>query len=775
MVAGQVQGVGFRPFIYRLALDHKLTGFVCNTPEGVVIELQGEAEAIDAFAHDFPLRLPPLAHVTAHTVEVMETIEEEENFSIHASVAGDGHHVLISPDIATCPDCLADMHDANNRRYVYPFTNCTNCGPRYTITRSIPYDRATTSMACFPLCPDCHEEYTNPLDRRFHAQPNACPVCGPHVWFADEKGVQVSRDKEAFIHVVKALNEGHIAAIKGLGGFHLVADARNDNAVATLRERKHRPFKPLAIMVADVNCAHQIAHISVSEEALLSGRERPIVLLKKRAEHRLSKHTAPHTAYIGMMLPYTPLHHVLFQEMMKYNPDVFPALVMTSGNAGGEPICLGNREAVARLSGIADFFLFHNRDILVRVDDSVTRIINLPREKASTKIDDKSLDTVQFIRRARGFTPSPIAFGRSGPNVIGLGPQLKTTVCFTKDDNAFLSQHIGDLENLETYEFYKEVVSHMHDILKVDPQAAVCDLHPDYMTSVFAHEQNDWPVFKLQHHFAHLYAVMAENQCYEKTVGLCLDGTGLGDDETIWGGECLCINPTTTIHTRLGRLDHIRLPGGEAAIREPWRIARAVLTDIGEEGGDWPWTTQFHQADMFLQQMLERDIRCPKTSSCGRLFDAVSALLGVCLETTYEGQAAIMLETLQQGYQSSDIGAYRCPVSQDEIGWRLESTALIQAIVEDIQRKASIEIISRRFHNGLADGLTELACLAAQTEKTRHIGLSGGVMLNQTLFVELYRKLKSRGYVPLIHSKTSPGDGCISLGQAFYGRLRLLQ
>ncbi len=772
VVTGQVQGVGFRPFIYRLALDHCLTGFVCNTPDGVVIEVQGEPASIASFERDLPQRLPPLAHIIEHTSEPVEVRDKDEAFVIHASVAGEGHRVLVSPDIATCPDCLADMRDEKNRRLAYPFTNCTNCGPRYTITRSIPYDRESTSMACFPLCPDCRNEYENPLDRRFHAQPNACPVCGPQVWLADHRGETIVHDNAALVELALALCKGVVAAIKGLGGFHLAVDARNDTAVSVLRQRKKRPAKPLAIMVASLDVAHEVAHISHEEEAILTGRERPVVLLRKRADAEISTHVAPHTPYIGVMLAYTPLHHALFWCLENQGVSKPPVLVMTSGNAGGEPICLGNREALSRLSGFADLFLFHNRDILVRVDDSVTRVVKHSL-KAKSRTKHESNTSVQFLRRARGYTPSPIFLGRSGPEVLGLGPELKTTVCFTKDNQAFLSQHIGDMSNLETYGFYKEVIAHLRDMLMVEPQAVVCDMHPDYLTTAFAHEQTQWPIFRLQHHFAHLYAVMAENACYDKAVGLCLDGTGYGTDGTIWGGECLVVDPSNLEHTRFGHLDHIRLPGGEAAIREPWRIARAVLADSGDHEGEWPWMTQFRQADAFVQQMLDRDIRCPKTSSCGRLFDAVSALLGVCLEASYEGQAAIMLEAIQEEHVLSNIGAYPCPVVQGGEYWQLESRVLLRAVLEDIKHGVAPSVISRRFHLGLAEGLAELASLAAQQHGTSLIGLSGGVMLNRTLHVELCQRIKIRKLTPLLHIQSPPGDGCISLGQALYGRLCL--
>ena len=756
VVTGQVQGVGFRPFIYRLALEASLSGFVRNAPEGVIIEVQGTSLAVEGFGTDITAKAPPLSRIVSLQAEDAAPAPDETAFRIEKSEGGAGHNVLISPDVATCPDCLADMADPENRRYRYPFTNCTNCGPRYTITRSIPYDRATTSMSCFPMCPDCLAEYENPLDRRFHAQPNACPVCGPKVWLTAPGGETLAEGDEALRLTARALAQGKIAAIKGLGGFHLACNAASDAAVSALRERKRRPSKPLAVMAADMETIRALAAITKEQEALLTGDKRPIVLLTARKGHPLSRHLSPDTPEIGVMLPYAPLHHVLFEHLREaIGPGKPPVLVMTSGNFSSEPIALGNREALARLSDLADLFLLHNRDILIRTDDSVVRIVE---------------EAPQFMRRARGYAPSPIDLPRSGPPVIGLGALLKNTLCVTKGAQAFMSQHIGDLENLETYGFYQEILEHLTAVLRVKPELLAADLHPDYMSVRYALEQDALPVVRLQHHYAHAYACLAENGQTEPAVALTLDGTGYGEDGTLWGGECLYVDPQRGVHERLGHFAPMRLPGGEAAIREPWRIAKACLFDLGSDAPplcDAPWARPFGAASAVVTQLLEKNLNCPVTTSCGRLFDAVSALLGLRLAIDYEGQAAIVLESVQD---KNETRAYECPLVQSSGGLILETLSLFRQAAEDVARGISPARISRRFHAGLIQGLTSLALSASRNRGTRHIALSGGVMQNKTLAMELPAALLRHGLRPLIHRRVPPSDACISLGQAFFAQ-----
>lgn len=767
IVAGQVQGVGFRPFVYRLAQGLGLGGSVRNTPEGVVIEVEGTPEAVAAFDRRLPAELPPLARLTRHASRPLAPCGETV-FRIEASAPGSGHDVLISPDVATCPDCLADMADPTNRRYRYPFTNCTNCGPRYTITRAIPYDRATTSMACFPLCPDCAAEYADPANRRFHAEPVACPVCGPRVWLADSQGQRRAADDAAIAGLAQALAEGRIAAVKGLGGFHLVCDATNDAAVTALRQRKHRPSKALAVMVADLEAAARLADLDARARTLLTGTVRPIVLVPAREDNGLAAGIAPDTDELGVMLPYTPLHHLLLQAFaQRIGPDRPAALVMTSGNAGGEPISLGNREAFTRLPAIADIFLFHNRDILIRTDDSVVRPLT---ETEIGPGDD--VPPAMFLRRARGYVPSPVFLPTTGPCVLGLGPMLKATICLSKGAQAFVSQHIGDLESLETYGFYQETIAHLRGVLRVEPEVCVADLHPDYPSTRFALEQHDWPVLRLQHHAAHIYAVLAEHGLREPTLGLALDGTGLGDDGTLWGGEGLLVDPAAGRFERLGHFAPMRLPGGDAAVREPWRIAQACHFALGArpiEGPAWPWLGAEGGAPALVAQMLEKGFNCPTTTSCGRLFDAVAAVLGLCRRIDYEGQAAILLEHAQD---RTETGAYDCPLDTTRLPARLDTLALFAQVAADVARGVSVGCAARRFHLGLIRGLVTLArSMAAHTGISR-VALSGGVLQNRTLATLLPPALRQSGLKPLCHRQLPSNDACISLGQVWYARTR---
>ena len=765
IVTGQVQGVGFRPFVFRLARDLRLTGSVRNTPDGVAVEVQGLPESVEAFGRDLQDRLPPLARIVSLARQDLEPVEDEAEFRILASTGGQGHQVLISPDTATCADCLADMADPANRRYLYPFTNCTNCGPRYTITRSIPYDRATTSMACFPMCGECQAEYENPLDRRFHAQPNACPVCGPRVWLTDRQGRELAEKDEALVGLAEALAGGTICAVKGLGGFHLACDATSQTAVAALRERKNRKGKPLAIMVPDLDTARELAPVSAEEERWLTGRERPIVLLRRRRDSPLAAELAPDTRTIGVMLPYTPLHHVLFRHLN--GRMALPALVMTSGNRSSEPISIGNREALRRLAAIADLFLLHDRDILIRADDSVLRV--LPSGKP------------QFLRRARGFTPEPVFLMGKGPSVVGLGPELKNTLCVTKEDQAFVSQHIGDMENLETLGFHQEIRRHLVAILQTAPVALVRDLHPDYLTTAWALEQTELPVLAVQHHYAHAHAVLAEHRHLGPALALALDGTGLGEDGTLWGGELLFVDTRTLEHRRLGHFAPAPLPGGEAAIREPWRIAQGYLHAIGVTSPGrrpWPWLAEHGKAGDFVSRMLARDVNCPRSTSCGRLFDAVSALLGLRLRIDYEGQAAIVLEQAQvekvekDEQDGRDTMAYPCPVLTAGPGEPtvLDTLALFRAVVDDFEAGTPAGIVSRRFHLGLVAGMADWAALLAEQTGIRTVALSGGVMQNLTMATVLPEALARKGLTPLCHERLPPGDACISLGQAAWGR-----
>lgn len=811
-IAGQVQGVGFRPFVFRTAVEHGLTGHVRNSPLGVVLEVQGDVDALASFASALLNQLPPLASISSLQEEDAPAVSGEKSFIILPSDPGLAHDVLISPDAATCADCLADMRDPANRRHGYAFTNCTNCGPRYTITRSMPYDRPQTSMACFELCPECAAEYSNPADRRFHAQPNACPKCGPRLFFvcpdqagdlrlnaaspATPVGAQ-AYNGEALQLAVNCLISGEIVAVKGLGGFHLVCDASSSPAVKSLRERKNRPHKPLAVMTADLADAELIAAIGPEERKLLESVQKPIVLCPARPGSPLAPEISPDTPYVGIMLPYTPLHHLLLEAFKNAAGKTRPAaLVMTSGNMGGEPICLGNREAVTRLSGIADAFLLHNRDILVRSDDSVVRPLPLLPEDAASPEDAP----VMFLRRARGYVPSPLPLpgaAQNRPPILALGAELKNTLTVTRGDLSFTSQHIGDLNNMETQAFQEEIARHLCGVLQVKPELAICDQHPDFSSKALA-DVLGLPCITLQHHLAHAESVLAENGRTGESLVLALDGSGYAPDGTIWGGELLFLHPAANMHQRLGRLGHLRLPGGDAAILEPWRTAAAALCALGLDptAAYLPWMTQgtpdrnqpvqsVHMAEAaaLIPQMLAKGVNSPSTSSAGRLFDAASALLGLCLKITYEGQAAIRLESAQGGPGEDFYADFRrgraqaLPATlesgQPESELVLDCLPMLRAVHERFRNGVPARELARAFHWSLAERLADLALAGSKICGTRHVGLSGGVLQNVSLLLLLKEHLRERGLIPLTHRALPPNDGCISHGQAVYAaRLR---
>ncbi len=758
IVNGRVQGVGFRPFVYRLAREHGLSGMVQNTSEGVIIEVQGERNTLDLFASDLQTKHPPIAEIISIQDQEVKSLSGEKNFSIISSAAQDEHRVLISPDWAVCSDCTREILDPDDRRYLYPFTNCTNCGPRYTITARIPYDRKNTSMAVFNMCSTCLSEYSDPGDRRFHAQPNACPKCGPGVWLTDHLGSHVFQEEDPLEQSALLLKQGRILALKGLGGFHLACNAFDHDAVKELRRRKNRPHKSLALMVPDLMTAKRLAELNPLEQELMQGPIRPILTLEPKPLHALSPALSPDTNRIGIMTAYTPLHLVLFEHLKRHlSGDEIPALVMTSGNLGSEPICLGNAEALERLYGIADYFLLHNRDILVRCDDSVLFVNGQDRG---------------YYRRARGYVPEPVFLNRSGATVLGVGPELKNTICLTKQDQAFVSQHIGDLKNLETYTFFRECISHLQHILRVNPRAAVCDLHPDYMSTRFAKDESGLQVFALQHHFAHILSVMAENLFQGPCIGLALDGSGLGPDGTLWGGELLLVDNRDMSMKRLGHFQPVPLPGGDSAVLEPWRIAAGYLFRLGLddfllENKENP---AFSRNKKNLKRMLEQNINSPLSTGCGRLYDAVAALLGLVHNISYEGQGAIILEKIQsdQGYPVYDV-----PILETEQGLILDTLVLFEQICRDKSMGISYGVISRRFHLSLAGALSAWARTAADKTGVKNIALSGGVMQNLTLEKLLKAGLYEASLNVLTHKLLPPNDACISLGQAVYGQYML--
>jgi hydrogenase maturation protein HypF len=792
IAAGQVQGVGLRPFVFRLAREERLTGFVGNTSEGVHIEVQGDGAGVARFESRLLSEAPPLARIAALRGKDLPVLPEEKKFLINPSSGHAGHNVLVSPDMGICADCRMEMRDPAARRFAYPFTNCTNCGPRYSITRAVPYDRATTTMDCFPLCSDCAAEYANPADRRFHAQPIACPACGPRLWFVRANALKSApadaNRRNALERACRILLTGGILALKGLGGFQLACNARDGKSVRELRRRKLRPHKPLALMTGDVATARTLCVLNPEHEALLQSPESPVVLCPRRGDCPLPRDAAPDVDTLGLMLPGTPLHTALFDRLSGLAP-LPPVLVMTSANPRGEPICLGNREALSRLAGMADAFLLHDRDILTRVDDSVLTLAPAEPKKFPCfppPPEESSLKPL-FIRRARGYVPHPVFLPLDGPAVLGTGAELKSTVCLTRGNQAFVGQHIGDLENPATLNFYEEVVERLETLLEIRPRAIVCDLHPDFLASRYACEraaEEGLPLWRLQHHAAHAAAVLAENDCYEAALALCLDGAGLGDDGSVWGGEAILMDISRARWQRVGRLSPFPLPGGDAAIHEPWRCALALREQCGasrEEAA--PWDDEYARAAGGVKEMLDRNLNCPPTSSCGRLFDAVAAQLGLCLVTSYEGQAAIRLESAADAGLAADFAArgagddgfcWALPLIERDGLLNLDSAHLFACVLEARRRREPVGAIAARFHASLAWGLADMAAQAASTANVGKVGLSGGVMQNRIMALLLPLCLRRRGLEPLVHHELPPGDGGLSLGQAVWGR-RMLQ
>jgi hydrogenase maturation protein HypF len=742
-IAGIVQGVGFRPYIYRLANETKLTGFITNTESGVSIEVEGPPEAIAIFLSRLPKEVPPLARITNIAVTDHPSNHDEE-FRILPSRAGERRRALISPDVAICEDCRRELFDPRDRRFRYPFINCTNCGPRYTIVRDIPYDRAKTSMAVFPLCPNCQREYDDPLDRRFHAQPNACWNCGPRVELWDGEGRRLE-SPDPIARTVELLVAGEIVAVKGLGGFHLAVDALNEAAVARLRERKRRVEKPFAVMAANLECVEEFCWLDEISRNLLQTAPHPIVLLQKKQPQRIAASVAPFNRDLGVFLPYTPLHYLLFAEKH------FSALVMTSGNISEEPIAIDNREAVNRLRDIADYFLVHNREILLRCDDSVVRVEGRrPRQ----------------VRRSRGYVPAPVFLQEELPPVLAVGGELKNTVCLTRGREAFLSQHIGDLENLESYRFFESTVAGLERILEVEPKLLAYDLHPDYFSTRWALAKEGMDRVGVQHHHAHIASCMAENHLEGSVIGLALDGTGYGLDGNVWGGEVLVADYRD--FQRLTHLDYVSMPGGAAAIVEPRRMAISYLFHhFGRDfwGLDIPFTRRLerHRTETLLR-LIERGVNSPLTSSCGRLFDAVAALAGVREQVNYEAQAAIELEAALEGV--SEDRRYPFAVRDASGGWVMDTRPLFLALVQDLREGVPAGVISRRFHLGLVDVLVRAAELVRGRTRLERVCLSGGSFQNTFLLEHTSKRLEAEGFQVFTHAEVPCGDGGLSLGQA---------
>jgi len=764
-VRGIVQGVGFRPFVYGLAVEQNLKGWVCNTSEDVKIEVEGEAEAVEQFEQKLKTKAPPLAHIESVTIEHRPPLGYT-NFEIRHSQAQEGKYQLISPDVATCQACLDELLNPEDRRYCYPFTNCTNCGPRFTIIEDMPYDRPKTTMRYFQMCSQCQAEYDNPMDRRFHAQPNACPKCGPQVELVDNQGNPAS-ESNPIAAASQFLKEGKIVAIKGLGGFLLACDATNDTVVRTLRQRKKRSSKPFAIMVTNIDEARRYCYISPEEENLLTSPQSPIVLVRWREDSSVSRDVAPNLQFLGIMLPYTPLHHILLRDTGR-------PLVMTSGNLSEEPIARGNDEALRRLSGIADYFLVHNRDIYSRYDDSVAAV---------------ERGTSQLIRRARSYAPYPIRLPFEAKKVLGCGAEEKNTFCLTRDNYAFLSQHIGDLENMETLEHFDSTISLYKRLFHVEPEIVAHDLHPDYLATKYAQElgESGIKIVPVQHHHAHIASCMADNGLESPVIGVAFDGTGMGADGSIWGGEFLVADYRN--FNRAGHLEYLPLPGGDAAIKRPYRTAIGyILTLLGESALSAVIASEAKQSQLasiervteveieVIKRQIERGINSPLSSSMGRLFDAISALLGIRGEIDYEGQAAVELEmaahssaiarSLSDEAIAGNNESYPYRIVEDEGIRIVRLSDLFSAVIEDLYQGISKGRISVKFHNTIAQMINEICHLIAGETGISQVALSGGVFQNRLLLRKAVTLLESSGFQVFTHRQVPCNDGGISLGQA---------
>jgi len=743
-ITGIVQGIGFRPFIYGLAGAHSIRGWVLNNEKGVFIDAESEDGDLEAFVKNIPKLAPPLARIESFDIKYLEPLGYTL-FEIRKSEETQEKFVLISPDLATCNPCLSELFSRENFRHRYPFINCTHCGPRFTIIQDIPYDRHKTTMDPFTMCPVCRNEYEDPKDRRFHAQPNACPACGPALRLENGNGQEVPGDpiKKSLDH----LAEGRIVAIKGLGGFHLACDARNQDAVSSLRSRKYREDKPFAVMCRNLEEAKKHCDVSEAEAKLLLGVERPIVLLRKRDSSSIASAVAPYQDTLGVMLPYSPLHHLLLDGPLK-------VLVMTSGNVSDEPISYKNEEAFHRLSKIADYFLFHNREIHMRCDDSVTRIFERKP---------------YILRRSRGYVPFPIKLSFPLGMILACGGELKNTFCLTRENYAFISHHIGDLENLETLTSFEEGIEHFKKLFYIEPKVVAYDLHPDYLSTQYALSIPDIPKIGVQHHHAHIVSAMVEN-----VIGVALDGTGFGLDGTLWGGEFVRANLRD--FDRLAHLRRVPMPGGSMAIKEPWRMAMVYLSEaFGEEATqlsiDLTKRIDIQKWEI-LKKAIENKINSPWTSSMGRLFDAVSSLLSIRDEVRYEGQAAIELEKIaDHGIREE----YLFTLRKNESPMTIDPTEMIRGIVQDLGAGMSASTISGKFHRTVARLIVDICEAIRSKERLNRVVLSGGVFQNILLLSLVTKGLRSSGFDPYTHHLVPANDGGISLGQAVIAHMRSLQ
>ena len=746
-VVGVVQGVGFRPFVHRIATELGLAGFVGNDSGAVFIEVQGPLARIDEFGRRLRAEAPPLARInTVSIADVDANTLGGNDFRIVDSQTAPGATTPIPPDIAICDDCIAELFNPQDRRYRHPFVTCTNCGPRFTIIRALPYDRPATTMSTFAMCGRCADEYHDPADRRFHAQPIACPDCGPSLWFSGSERVEGA--DAALAATQRALAAGSVVAIKGIGGYHLACVVDDEAAVGALRSRKARGAKPFAMLVRDLDIARRYAHIDDAEAAVLTSPARPIVLLRRRADAPVVDAVAPGSPLLGLMLPYSPIHHLLLAPVPGADAKVLDALVLTSANRSDEPICFTEDDAAQRLSALCDAVLDHNRPIHVPCDDSVVRVV-----------DGRELP----IRRSRGYAPLPVDLGRDGPAVLAVGGELKNTFCLTDGSRAYMSGHIGDMETLETLRAFERAVGQLSEI-RHQPVRLAADLHPGYQTRNWAERHaDDRPLDLVQHHHAHVVSLLAEHgRLGESIIGVSFDGTGYGCDETIWGGEILAVGPDSHRFVRVGHLLPVPLPGGDAAVRNPWRMA---LSELWMAGIDWtpdlaPVAAATPAELRLIRSQLENNTGCVACSSMGRLFDAVASLLGVRHRIDYEGQAAIELEVLADS-ASSHAAELRMDVRTDGV---IDPVGMVRAMVSALRAGVEPDALAAGFHRAVGDAVLQVVSLVAG--EVRMVGLTGGVFQNVLLLRECRHRLQQAGFEVLTHHAVPPNDGGLALGQA---------
>jgi hydrogenase maturation protein HypF len=792
-VEGVVQGVGFRPFVHRLAHEHALSGWVRNDEHGVLLEAEGRADAVERFLERLGEDPPPLAVVERVRTERLEPAVAEraragpahpigqEGFRILPSRAAGEPTALVSADVAPCTDCLGEMFDPGDRRHRYPFINCTNCGPRFTIVRGVPYDRARTTMSAFEMCAACRAEYEDPASRRFHAQPNACAACGPTLRLIDRSGGEQGANGWAHMDVqapaggaavtgehalagaVAALVAGRIVAVKGLGGYHLACRADDERAVTELRERKRREEKPFALMARDLDAVSELVDLSPAERTLICGPGRPIVIARRRDGAPVAQAVAPGAPDLGVMLPSTPLHHLLLA-------DTGTTLVMTSGNARDEPIAYRDEEALGRLGTIADALLVHDRPIELRVDDSIVRSLNAGADRTADADDPHASAAgggrALMLRRSRGYAPRSVALPLHAPPLLACGAELKSTFCLASGSRAWVSQHVGDLKNWETLRSFREGIDHFQELFAVEPEVVAHDLHPDYLSTGYALAREGVELVGVQHHHAHLAAVLAEHGERGRAIGAIYDGSGLGSDGTVWGGELLLGDLAHA--QRVGHLHPVRLPGGDAAVREPWRMACAWLLAAFDGEAAMPGRMAGRVDGARWQQVVElarTGTASPITTSVGRLFDAVAALCGIRMAVRDEGRAAVELEAAATCAPASERGAYPLPVIEEEL-LRLDARETVRAIVGDLAAGVSPTVASGRFHNGLADATAGALSLLARREGVRTVVLSGGVFQNRLLLKRCLARLADTGLRVLLPRELPPNDGAISYGQA---------